>query len=62
MAVKLVTLSEPESGGDETSETDHITKTTLLPWCYLPNHNKFGYSEVLIWFKDGTIRGGHWEL
>ena len=34
-------------------------KTTLSPWCYLPNHKSFGYSEVLIWFKDGTIRGSH---
>ena len=33
-------------------------KTTLLPWCYLPNHGRFGYSEVLTWFRDGTIRGG----
>ena len=55
MAVKMVTLPEPESGTKR-------PKPTLLPWCYLPNHNRFGYCEVLIWFRDGTIRGGHWEV
>ena len=37
----------------ETSQTDH-TQTDL------PNHKSFGYSEVLIWFRDGTFGGGHW--
>ena len=23
------------------------------------NHKSFGHSEVLVWFRDGTIRGGH---
>ena len=32
---------------------------THLPWCYLPNDKSFGHSEVLMWFRDGTIRGGH---
>jgi hypothetical protein len=32
----------------------------LSPYCYLPNHKSFGYSEVLIWFRDGTFRVGHW--
>ena len=30
---------------------------TLSAWCYLPNHKRFGYSKVLIWFRHGTIRG-----
>ena len=25
-----------------------------------PNHTSFGYYEVLIWFRDGAFRGGHW--
>ena len=37
-------------------------KTTLSPWCYLPNHKIFGYSEVFIWFRDGTIRSIHQEV
>ena len=27
-----------------------------------PNHKHFGYFEVLMWFRDGAIRGGHWEV
>ena len=43
---------------DEKSETDHTQKRRL-------RHNAICrtitalYSEVLIWFRDGTIRGGH---
>ena len=48
---------------DETSETDHTQRRqTLLQWRYLPKHKSFGYSEVLICFRNGTIRGGHWEV
>ena len=42
---------------DETSETDHTQKRRFR---HLPNHTRFGYSEVLIWFRDGACRGGHW--
>ena len=41
----------------ETSETDHTQKRRSR---HLPNHKSFGYSEVLIWFRDGAFRGGHW--
>ena len=32
-------------------------RTTFLPWCYLPNHKSFGYSEVLMHttLLDGRI-------
>ena len=43
---------------DETSGNRPYLKMTLSPWCYLPNHKSFGHSEVLMWFRDGTIRGG----
>ena len=44
---------------DETSETDNTQKRRFChAWCYLKNHKSFGYSEVFIWFRDGTIRGG----
>ena len=46
---------------DETSETDHIQKRSF-GMVLSANHKKFGYSEVLIWFGDGTITGGHWEV
>ena len=35
---------------DETSETNHTQKRRFRYGCY---------SEVLIWFRDGAIRGGH---
>ena len=35
------------------------TKMMLLSWCYLANRKRFGDCEVLIWLRDGTIRGGH---
>ena len=44
---------------DKTSETNHTQKRRFRNGGYLPNHKSFGYSEVLIWFRDGTIRGGH---
>ena len=42
---------------DETHQktTTTLKKTTLLQWYYLPNHKSFGYSEVIIWFRDGNI-------
>ena len=51
----MVTLPKPQSGTKRPKLT--TPKTTLSPWCYLPNHKSFGYSEVLIWFSDGTILG-----
>ena len=47
---------------DETSENGHTLKTKLSSWYYLPNHKSFGYSEVLVWFRDGTIRRVHQEV
>lgn len=29
---------------------------------YLPNHTSIGYSEALVWLRDGDIVGGHREL
>ena len=46
----MVTLPEPESG------TKRPKLTTPKNDAF---HKSFGYSEVLIWFGDGTIRGGH---
>ena len=40
---------------NETFETDHTQKRRFC-------HNRLGYSEVLIWFRRGTIRCGHWEV
>ena len=56
----MVTLPEPECGTKRPKPKR--PKTTLSPWRYLPNHKSFGYSEVLIWFRDATIRGSHWEV
>ena len=48
---------------DETSETDHTQKRRFRHGAICRTmHKSFGYSEVLIWFRDGTIRGGHWEV
>ena len=33
-------------------------KMTLLSWCYVAKRKRFGHSEMLIWLRDGTIRGG----
>ena len=53
-------IGQVDHGGqDGNAARTQIPKTTLLSWCYLPNHKSFGYSEVLIWFRDGTVRGGH---
>ena len=48
MTIDMVTLSEPQSGAKRPKLTT------------LPNHKSFGYSEVLIWFRDGAFKGGHW--
>ena len=42
---------------DEPSETDYTQKRRCSALKNdLPNHKSFGYSEVLIRFRDGTIR------
>ena len=33
-------------------------KMTLLCWCYLANCKRFGHCEMLMWLRDGSIRGG----
>ena len=53
----MVTLPEPESG-TKRPKLPH-PNMVLSPWCYLPRNISFGYCEVLIWFRDSTIRGGH---
>ena len=51
MTVDMVTLPEPQSGAKRpkliTPKNDALGKS-------------FGYSEVLIWLRDGALRGGHW--
>ena len=49
---------------DKMSETDHTQKPRFCHGaiCRTIINYRFGYSEVLIWFRDGTIRGGHWEV
>ena len=42
----MATLPEPESG-TKRPKPPH-PKTRLSPWCHLPNHKSFDYSEVLI--------------
>ena len=57
IAVKMVTLPELESGTKRPKPT--TPKNDTFAMVLLPNHKSFSYSEVLIWFRDGTIRGGH---
>ena len=46
---------------DETSENDHTQKRRFLHCAiYQTMHKSFGYSAVLIWFRDGAFRGGPW--
>ena len=52
-------LPEPESG---TKRTKPITPKNDAFAMVLSAKQNFGYSEVLIWFRDGTIRGGHYEV
>jgi hypothetical protein len=40
------------------SETDHNQKRHFRH--KIPNNKSFGYSEVLIWFRDGAFMGGQW--
>ena len=49
----MVTL--PESG----TKRSKLTTPKGDVFAMVPNHESFGYSEALIWFRDGTIRGGH---
>ena len=42
----------------ETSETDHTQKRRSRHSAIYQTIK--GYSEVLIWFRDGAFRGGHW--
>ena len=46
---------------DETSETDHTQKRHFRHSAIYQTirYKRFGYSEVLIWFRDGGFRGGH---
>ena len=60
MAVKIITLSEPESGTKRPKPT--TPKQDAFAMVLSAEPYRFGYSEVLIWFKDGTIRGGHREV
>ena len=55
----MVTLPEPVSGTKRPKPT--TPKNDAFAWYYLPNYKSFGYSEALIWFRDGTIRGGKFE-
>jgi hypothetical protein len=46
---------------DETSETDHTQKRRFRHSAiYQTIKALIGYSEVLIWFRDGGFRGGPW--
>ena len=48
---------------DETSETDHTQKRCFCHGALCRTiYDWFGYSEVHICFRDGTIKGGHWEV
>jgi hypothetical protein len=53
MTVNMVTLPEPQSGTKRPKLT--TPKNDAFAICYLPNHKSFRYSEMLIWFRDGTF-------
>jgi hypothetical protein len=60
MTVNMVTLPVPQSCTKRPKPT--ALKNDAFPHIvlYLPNHKSFGYSELLIWFRDGAFRDGHW--
>ena len=51
------TLPQPESG-TKRPKLD-IPKYDAFA-IVLSIHKRFGLSEVLIWFRDGAFRDGHW--
>jgi hypothetical protein len=59
MTVDMVTRPERQSGAERPKLTT-LKNDALAIVLYLPNHKCFDYSEVLIWFRDGAFRGGHW--
>ena len=60
MAVNMVTLPEPESGTKRPKLTTpkYGADTMVLS----AEQYKLWYCEVLIWFRDSAIRGGHWMV
>ena len=58
MTVKMVTLPEPQSGTKRPKPT--TPKNDAFDIVLSTKPYKFGYSEVLIWFRDGALRGVHW--
>ena len=54
----MVTLPEPESG----TKRPKLTTPKYGAFAMVlsaEQHKLAGYCEVLIWFRDSTIRGGH---
>ena len=35
-------------------------KITQIMYFVIKTDKSFGFSEVLMWFRDGGFRGGHW--
>ena len=54
----MVTLPEPESETKCLKPTTSKNDAFVMALSAEP-YKSFCYSEVLIWFRDGTIRVGH---
>ena len=52
MAVNMVTLLEPQSGTKRPKLTTPKNDAFAM---VLPKHRSYGYSEVLIWFRDNVF-------
>ena len=44
----------------ETSTTDHTPKRHFRHRAIYQTIKALAIPEVLLWFRDGTFRGGHW--
>jgi hypothetical protein len=61
MSLYAFHLGQITSIRGETSETGHTQKRrSRHSAIYQTINQSFGYPEVLIWFRDGAFRGGHW--